>query len=91
MVRDLIRMTSDLGAPTLRVFLAWWGVTRHPQLATYDIAEGYWPIVHEKFSTEEIWGWCREALVECTDMRVTLGSPSRSRTTSRSSGTTTTC
>jgi sugar phosphate isomerase/epimerase len=65
MVRDLIRMTADLGAPTLRVFLAWWGVTRHPRLATYDIAEGYWPIVHEKFTTEEIWGWCREALVEC--------------------------
>ena len=65
MVRDLIRMTADFGAPTLRVFLAWWGVTRHPQLATYDIAEGYWPIVHEKFTTEEIWGWCREALVEC--------------------------
>jgi sugar phosphate isomerase/epimerase len=65
MVRDLIRMTADFGAPTLRVFLAWWGVTRHPKLATYDIAEGYWPIVHEKFATEEIWDWCREALVEC--------------------------
>ena len=64
-LRELIRMTADLGAPTLRVFLAWWGVTRHPQLATYDIAEGLWPIVHEKFSAEEIWGWCREALVEC--------------------------
>jgi sugar phosphate isomerase/epimerase len=75
-LHDLIRMTADLGAPTLRVFLAWWGVTRHPQLATYDIAEGYWPIVHEKFSTEEIWGWCREALVECAryagDAGVTL-------------------
>jgi sugar phosphate isomerase/epimerase len=66
MVRDLIRMTADFGAPTLRVFLAWWGVTRHPQLATYDIAEGYWPIVHEKFSVEEIWDWCREAIVECS-------------------------
>ena len=75
-MRELIRMTADFGAPTLRVFLAWWGVTRHPQLATYDIAEGYWPIVHEKFSTEEIWGWCREALVECAryagDAGVTL-------------------
>jgi sugar phosphate isomerase/epimerase len=51
-------------------------VTRHPQLATYDIAEGYWPIVHEKFPAEEIWGWCREALVECAryagDAGVTL-------------------
>jgi sugar phosphate isomerase/epimerase len=75
-VRDLIRMTSDLGARTLRVFLAWWGVTRHPKLATYDIAEGLWPIVHEKFSAEEIWGWCRDALVECAcyagDAGVTL-------------------
>jgi sugar phosphate isomerase/epimerase len=75
-VRELIRMAADLGAPTLRVFLAWWGVTRHPQLATYDIAEGYWPIVHEKFTPAEIWGWCREALVECAryagDAGVTL-------------------
>jgi sugar phosphate isomerase/epimerase len=75
-LRELIRMTADLGAPNLRVFLAWWGVTRHPQLASYDIAEGYWPIVHEKFTEEEIWGWCREALIECAryagDAGVTL-------------------
>ena len=36
-----------------------------PQLATYDIMENLWPIVHEKFSPEEIWGWCRDALIEC--------------------------
>jgi sugar phosphate isomerase/epimerase len=75
-VRELIRMTADLGAGQLRVFLAWWGITRHPKLATYDIAEGYWPIVHAKFSEEEIWSWCREALIECAhyaaDMNVTL-------------------
>jgi sugar phosphate isomerase/epimerase len=75
-VRELMRMTADLGAKTLRVFLAWWGVTRHPQLATYEIAEGYWPVVHEKFPKDEIWGWCREALVECAryagDYGVTL-------------------
>jgi sugar phosphate isomerase/epimerase len=64
-VRELIRMTADLGAPTLCVFVAWWGVTRHPQLATYDIAENLWPIVHEKFTTDEIWSWCRDALIEC--------------------------
>jgi sugar phosphate isomerase/epimerase len=75
-MRELIRMTADFGAPRLRVFLAWRGVTRHPLLATYDIVKGYWPIVHEKFSTEEIWGWCREALIECAryagDAGVTL-------------------
>src|SRR5262252_5660475 len=75
-VRELIRMTADLGAKHLRMFLAWWGVTLHPQLATYDIMENLWPVVHEKFSAEEIWGWCREALIECAryagDSGVTL-------------------
>jgi sugar phosphate isomerase/epimerase len=64
MMRDLIRMTADMGADKLRVFLAWWGVTRHPKLAAYDIAEGLWPVVHARFSPEEIWGWCRECLME---------------------------
>jgi sugar phosphate isomerase/epimerase len=72
-MRDLIRMTADLGAPTLRVFLGWWGVTRHPQLASYNITKGLWPVVHEKFSTEEIWGWCREALVECAGYAADFG------------------
>ena len=64
-LRELIRMTADFGAKHLRVFLAWWGITKHPQLATYDIMEGLWPIVHQKFSAEEIWGWCRDSLIEC--------------------------
>jgi sugar phosphate isomerase/epimerase len=75
-LRELIRMTADMGAKDVRVFLAWWGITRHPKLATYDIAEGYWPIVHEKFAEEEIWSWCRESLIECAryagEMGVTL-------------------
>ena len=75
-VRELIRMTADLGAKNLRVFLAWWGITRHPQLATYDIMENLWPVVHQKFPAEEIWDWCREALAECAryaqDAGVTL-------------------
>ncbi len=64
-MKELIRMTADFGAKHLRVFLAWWGVTRHPKLASYEIAEGLWPVVHARFSTEEIWGWCRDCLVEC--------------------------
>ena len=75
-VRELIRMTADLGAKHLRVFLAWWGVTLHPRLATYDTMENLWPVVHQKFSAEEIWSWCREALSECAryaaDAGVTL-------------------
>jgi len=64
-VHELIRMTSDLGAKTLRVFLGWTGVTKHPQVAKYTIAERIWNTTHQPFSAAEIWGWCREGLVEC--------------------------
>jgi sugar phosphate isomerase/epimerase len=65
-VKDLIRMTADLGAKTLRMFLAWPGVTRHPQLAQYTIAKDIWKYSHEKFTTEEILAWCRDGMIECT-------------------------
>ncbi len=64
-VKELIRMTSDLGARTLRMFLAWPGVTKHPQIAQYKIARDIWKYVHEKFTEEEIWAWCREGMAEC--------------------------
>jgi sugar phosphate isomerase/epimerase len=75
-VRDLIRMTSDLGAQPLRVFLGWPGVTRHPQLGRYDIANDIWQHTHYQFTAEETWNWCREGLIECSkyagDYGVTL-------------------
>ncbi|MFC1633832.1 sugar phosphate isomerase/epimerase family protein [Planctomycetota bacterium] len=64
-VKELIRMTSDLGARTLRMFLAWPGVTKHPQIAQYKIAKDIWKYTHEKFTAEEIWAWCRDGMVEC--------------------------
>jgi sugar phosphate isomerase/epimerase len=63
--KELIRMTSDLGARTLRMFLAWPGVTKHPQLAQYTIARDAWKYTHQKFTAEEIWAWCREGMAEC--------------------------
>ena len=65
-VKELIRMTADLGAKTLRVFLGWPGVTKHPQLARYDIAKDIWKYTHAKFTEEETWAWSREGLTECT-------------------------
>jgi len=64
-VKELIRMTSDFGARTLRMFLAWPGVTKHPQLAKYTIAKDIWKYTHEKFTAEQIWAWCREGMAEC--------------------------
>ncbi len=63
-VRELLRMASDLGAKTLRVFLGWSGVTRKGQLGSYDIARRLWDVTHEEFSAEETWAWCREGMVE---------------------------
>jgi len=63
-VKELIRMTSDLGAKTLRMFLGWPGVTKHPQLAQYTIARDIWNYTHEEFAEEEIWAWCREGMAE---------------------------
>jgi sugar phosphate isomerase/epimerase len=65
-VKELIRMTSDMGAGTLRLFLAWPGVTKHPQLAQYEIAKDIWAYTHQKFTEEEIWGWCRDGMAEVT-------------------------
>lgn len=64
-VRELIRTASELGARTVRVFLGWPGVTQHPRLAQYDIADRLWEAAHQNASAEETWGWCREGLTEC--------------------------
>ncbi len=63
-VKELIRMTADFGAPVLRVFLAWSGVTRHPKLARYDIAEEIWAFTQKGFTDWQRWVWCRECLTE---------------------------
>ncbi len=63
-IRELLRMTSELGANLLRVFLAWPGVTLHDHLGRYDVARRAWREAHKEFSAEQIWSWCRECLVE---------------------------
>jgi sugar phosphate isomerase/epimerase len=64
-VRELIHMTSDLGARTLRVFLAWPGVTEEQGVASYGIAVPRWEAFRQGFSDQQVWDWCREGLVEC--------------------------
>jgi sugar phosphate isomerase/epimerase len=56
-VRDLVRMTADLGAKALRVFLPEGG-------GRYDIARALWQKEHEGFPPEQAWAWCREGLAE---------------------------
>ena len=73
-LRDLLRMTSDLGAKLVRVFLGWPGVTLLPEGGgRYDFAQGVWKAEHQGFSTEQTWAWCRESLVEATKMAADFG------------------
>jgi len=75
-LRELMRMTSDLGVTPLRVFLGWPGVTLHPDGGRYDIARESWQQAHYQFEPEQIWDWCREGLIESAkyagDFGVTL-------------------
>lgn len=76
-VRDLIRMTADLDARVLRVFLAWPGAHRTPEGGgRYDIAQRLWDTAHEGIPEEQTWAWCRECLAESSriagDYGVTL-------------------
>jgi sugar phosphate isomerase/epimerase len=63
-VRDLIRMTADLGASTLRMFAAWPGVTVSDDEATYTTARRVWREAHLDVSAGQTWEWCREGLAE---------------------------
>jgi sugar phosphate isomerase/epimerase len=75
-VRDLVRMTADLGAPVLRVFLAWPGVTLGANGATYDVARRVWRIAHHDAADGQAWDRCRDGLIEAarwaSDAGVTL-------------------
>jgi sugar phosphate isomerase/epimerase len=75
-VRDLIRMTADLGVKCLRVFAAWPGVTLSPEGATYTKARQIWREAHLNVDAEQTWAWCRDGLAEAArlagDAGVTL-------------------
>ena len=75
-VRELIRMTADLGAPTLRVFAAWPGITMTPDGGRYTAARRVWREAHLDLSAEETWAFCRDGLIEAArwagDSGVTL-------------------
>jgi sugar phosphate isomerase/epimerase len=65
MVRELIGLARDLGAPVVRLFLAWPGVTyRADGLAHYDIARRRWEEIWRDTTRLEIWESARAAFKE---------------------------
>jgi len=73
-LRELMRMTADLGAKLIRVFLAWPGVTLLPEGGgRYDFAQTVWKAAHAGYSAEQTWAWCREGLVEASKLAGDFG------------------
>ena len=73
MTREQIRLAADLGAPAVRVFAAWSGVTRRDGLITYDVAR--YNIDHRYPGTTRLERWChvRECLAEAAGMAADHG------------------
>jgi sugar phosphate isomerase/epimerase len=75
-MRELIRATADLGAPTLRVFAAWPGVTIPAEGTTYLQARQIWREAHLRVDPAATWQWCCDGLGEAArfagDAGVTL-------------------
>ena len=72
--RELMRMTADLGAKVMRVFLGWPGVTLRPEGGgRYDIALGLWKAEHQDFPPEQTWAWCRQSLAEAARLAGDFG------------------
>ena len=57
-------MTADLGAPVLRMFAAWPGVTIQQETATYLNARRVWRDTQIGSTAEETWDRCRDGLIE---------------------------
>jgi hypothetical protein len=73
-LRELMRMTSDLGAKLVRVFLAWPGVTYLPEGGgRYDIARAVWTAEHKDFTDDQTWEWCRQTLSEASRLAADFG------------------
>lgn len=72
-MRDLIQLAPELGAKTVRVFAAWRGVTQKQGIASYTITEPLWETVHQGFSPEETWDWCRDGIIQCAKYAADAG------------------
>ena len=68
MVRELIRLAAEIGAPIVRVFAAWSGVTRRDGCITYDVARYNLDHRYPGTTALERWQYVRECLVEVSRM-----------------------
>jgi len=73
MAREQIKLARDLGAPILRVFAAWRGVTERNGNALYEMTRWYWDHGYPDVTPLDRWRWVKECLKEVADFAGELG------------------
>lgn len=68
MTREQIRLAADLGAPYVRVFSAWSGVSMRDGAITYDLARANFPSRFPGTTALEQWCFVRDCLAEAAQM-----------------------
>jgi sugar phosphate isomerase/epimerase len=48
-------------------------VTQKQGLASYSLSEPLWETIHQGYSPEEIWDWCRDGMVQCAKYAADAG------------------
>jgi len=70
--REQVKLARDLGAPVLRVFAAWRGITLREGHAVYDITRRH-PDAGIDVTLLEQWNWCKECLKELAEFAGEMG------------------
>jgi sugar phosphate isomerase/epimerase len=73
MVREQIKLARDLGAPILRLFAAWRGITLRDGHGSYEITRRYWEAGFPDVLASERWQWVKECLKEAADFAGEMG------------------
>jgi len=72
-VREQIELARDLGAPVLRLFAAWRGITLRDGHGSYDMTRWYWEHGYPDVTRPERWNWVSECLKEVADFAGEMG------------------
>ena len=75
MVRELTHLAADLGAPIVRVFAAWSGVSRRDGCITYDVARANLECRYPGTTALERWCTVRDCLAESARWAQATDSP----------------
>lgn len=71
--REQVKLARDLGAPVLRVFAAWRGITLRDGRATYEMTRRYWQTAFPEVTSQEQWRWVKACLRELAEFAGELG------------------